>query len=78
MTIKQIQKFHQSVPFRPFYLRLANGHRLLVDEPENLGYSVKGHTLSVFASQDVGDLIDVRDVTAIQEYAPQRNGEKRR
>jgi len=76
MTIQQIRKVHQSEPFRPFYLQLADGRRILVSYRENLGYSVKGRILSVFESQDAGELIDLSDVTGVKEYHPQRNGAK--
>ena len=66
MTIQKIREHHQADPFKPFYLRLSDGRKLLVRHRENLGYSLRGRSLSVFDSPDAGDLIDVDDVIRIE------------
>ena len=66
MTINQIRKFHQAVPFRPFYLHLSSGKKVRVTNPENLGYSARSTTVSVFEDPDAADLINLSDVVKVE------------
>lgn len=73
MILDEIRKLHQAVPFRSFSIHLENGRKIRVKRPENLGYSRRSTTLSIFEGE-AGDLINLRDVVKVQgpRAAPHR------
>ncbi len=66
MTIIELREVHQSRPFRPFWLELADGNRVHVAHPECLSYYPRGRTIAVAIAEDVIKIIDVYLVASIQ------------
>jgi hypothetical protein len=65
MTIEQLREVHQTRPFRPFSLALADGTRVRVPHPEFMAFSRTGRTVSVATTGSILKIIDVMLVTAI-------------
>jgi hypothetical protein len=77
MVLDEIRRLHQAVPFRPFSIQLENGRKIRVKRPENLGYSSRGSTLSIFEGE-AGDLINLQDIVKVQgpKAAPRRQAQR--
>jgi hypothetical protein len=66
VNLQQLREIHQSRPFRPFTLHVADGKEYAVGHPEFLAISQSGRTIIVATPADTFDFIDVRHVTSIQ------------
>lgn len=65
MTIEQLRAAHQTVPFRPFTLRMADGRSFDVPRPEYLSMSPTGRTVIVYGNDDEFAILDLLLITAI-------------
>ena len=65
MTIEQLQATHQTRPFQPFDVHLADGRDFQVTHPEALAYSPKGRTIAIAISDKVIEVIDLLLVTSL-------------
>ncbi len=65
LTIQQLRGVHQTRPFRPFVIELADGSRVKVPHPEFVAYHPTGRTITVVVSEEAHKIIDVMLVTAI-------------
>lgn len=76
MTIEQLRKIHQTRPFRPFTMKLADGSRLRVPHPECLSYSPSGRTVIAVKPEaesfEVVDLLLVASVEVGNGHATRR------
>jgi hypothetical protein len=65
MTINQIRRLHQALPFQPFRLHLADSRSLDVNHPEVLAISEPGRTISV-ASDGAFEIVDLLLVVSLE------------
>jgi hypothetical protein len=65
MTIEQLRAAHQTAPFRPFTLRMADGRSFEVPRPEYLSMSPTGRTVIVYGKDDDFAILDLLLVTVI-------------
>ena len=68
MTIEQLRKIHESRPFRPFAIHLADGRKIRVPHPEFLWTPPRNQR--TFVVSDVRGLVEVIDlllVTSLKE-----------
>ena len=72
MKISEVRQAYRSQPFRPFYIRVADGREYLVRHPEFLAF--RGRTLVVFGPDDVFEIIDTAMIASIHVG----NGNKRK
>lgn len=67
MTVEQLRKAHETRPFRPFTLKLADGSRFHVRHPECLSYSPTGRTVvAVDPEDETFEIIDLLLVASIR------------
>lgn len=64
MTTEQIRKLHQTQPFRPFAIHLADGRSIEVHHPENL--ALGGRTIAVFEDPEAAEIVDLLLVTSLR------------
>jgi hypothetical protein len=77
MDIQEIRKFHQAEPFRPFYVFLSNGRKLLVRHRENMGYSPSGKAMAIYTSPEASESMSADDIIKLQDAkkrAARKNG----
>jgi hypothetical protein len=74
MTIEQLRQMHQSRPFQPFELHLADGRTLTVEHPEFLAQSQTGRTIAVGQADGVLEIVDLLLVVSLK---PRSNGAPR-
>ena len=65
MTIDQVRKLHQSQPFQPFRIHLADSRAIDVTHPEVLAINEPGRTV-VVAYEGVFEIIDLLLVTSLE------------
>lgn len=65
MMIEQLQRAHQTTPFRPF-LHMADGRRILVRHRDFLSHSESGRTVVVHHDGDDFSILDVLMITEIE------------
>lgn len=75
MTIEELNKMHQTRPFQPFDILLADGRALAVEHPEFLARSPAGRTISVGLADGTHELVDLLLVVSLK---PRANGTTRR
>jgi hypothetical protein len=69
MTIEQLRNVHQSTPFQPFTVHLADGRSLLVPHAEFLSHSRSGRTVLVPSTQDESySVVDLLLVTRLEVH----------
>ncbi len=66
MTISQVRKLHQSRPFHPFRLHLADGRALEVGHPEMLAVMPPGRTVIVATGDEDYEIVDLLLVTSLE------------
>jgi hypothetical protein len=74
MTIEQLRRMHQTRPFHPFDIHLADGRRLPVDHPELLAMTPPGRTIGVGLDDGTIEIVDLLLVTSLK---PRANGRSR-
>ena len=65
MKLEDLRHAHQSRPFRPFTIRVADGREYQVQHPEFLAFSVTGRTIVVSTPDDVYEIIDTVMITSL-------------
>ena len=79
MTIKAIQELLDAEPFRPFTLRIADGHAVPVENPHMVAFLGTGRTLFVAHSKtDRFELIDLLMVVSAVVGDGRAGGRRRR
>jgi hypothetical protein len=66
MTIEQLKKVHQAVPFRAFVLHMADGRKIPVRHRDFLSHSETGRTVVVHHDGDDFSILDVLMITEIE------------
>ncbi len=66
MTIEALKRVHQTRPFDPFIIFVADGRELTVRHPENLAITPQGRTISVGLPDDSFEIIDLLLVTGLR------------
>jgi hypothetical protein len=67
MTIEDIRKFRNSDPFKPFHVHLSDGRKLLVRNPENIGFSDTSPMVAVFETPAACDMIQLRQIVDLSD-----------
>lgn len=75
MTVDQLRRLHQSRPFQPFEIHLADGRSFAVDHPEVLAISPPGRTIGVGVEDGTIEIVDLLLVTSLK---PPANGSRSR
>ena len=65
MTIERLRELHEARPFRPFRIRVADGHVLNVPHPELLSHD-GGRTIYVHTGPEQGEFVDLLLVTSLE------------
>ena len=74
MTIQQLRNMHQTRPFQPFDIHLADGRSIAVEHPELLAITGGGRTIGVAVDDDTIEVIGLLLVTSLK---PRANGAAR-
>lgn len=69
MTIEQLRTIHQTKPFKPFVIHLADGRQLAVPHNEFLAMSHSGRTCVVNLPDDGLEIIDLLLITSLEVAA---------
>ncbi len=69
MTIGAIRELHETRPFKPFDIVVADGSRLHVPHPEFLAHPNRGRTLVLFNKSGAFNVIDLLMVTRLEVSA---------
>jgi hypothetical protein len=70
MTIEQIRAVHQTRPFQPFTIHLADGRAVHVPHNDFLSHSPSWRTIIVYHPDDTFSIIDLLLVTELQIHGP--------
>ncbi|MGH7214178.1 MAG: hypothetical protein ACREIT_05390 [Tepidisphaeraceae bacterium] len=70
-----LKAFKYAEPFRPFEIELADGRRIVIERPENVGWSEEIETLMFPFGSDAIDWITFAKVVAVR---PISKGRRRR
>jgi len=65
MTIDQVRRLHQSQPFQPFRIHLADSRAFEVRLPELMAINEPGRTI-VVAHEGVFEIVDLLLVTSLE------------
>ncbi len=65
MTVKQIVRRQNAVPFVPYRLFLANGRELLIQHPDFLSVSNKEELVTVFDLSGAAEILDLTLVVSL-------------
>ena len=79
MKIDDLRHAHQTRPFRPFTIRVADGREYRVEHPEFSVFSVTGQTIVVSTPHDVHGVIDTVTITSVHlgdGAKPKRRGKR--
>lgn len=74
MTIEQLRRMHQTRPFQPFRVHMADGRFLDVDHPEFLAHTPIGRTIMIARPDESFEVIDLLLVTSLEPW----NGKMRK
>ena len=66
MTIERLQLVHQTRPFKPFTLHMADGKSIRVTHPETLAYTPSGRMIFLVKPDDSVHHIDLLMVVRIE------------
>ena len=69
MKVDEIKKMVHAEPFRPFYLHIADGGKLLVTHPDFIAISGSGRNMIVYPEghEDDYQVIDTALVTRLEQ-----------
>ena len=70
MTIEQLRNAHQTRPFRPFMIHLADGRSFFVRHPDYLSHSPTGRTIIVYGDDENFSILDLLLVTELEFKSP--------
>ena len=76
MTIEQLRKMHQTRPFQPFGVHLADGRSLPVEHPEFLALTPPGRTIGIGLADGTIEVVDLLLVTSLKPRANGHSGKK--
>ena len=76
MTIEQLKEAHQSQPFHPFVIHMADGEKVSVPHREFLSHSPSGRTVLVAHDDDSWSVIDLLLVARLGFLASKGRGGK--
>jgi len=65
MTIEQIRQHYNARPFQPFSLRLADGRKVPVSQPELMAIFPSARTIFVAGRNESHDIIDLLLVKSV-------------
>jgi len=77
MTTERIKELHETRPFRPFVMHLADGRRIRVTHPEAMARRENGRTIYILDSRDYGhhvDLLLVTELVVDHSHRSRKNG----
>ena len=66
MIADSLRRYRFAEPFAPFELELRDGRRILIKEPEHVGWYADGNQLSYAADDDSFDHVALSDVVSIR------------
>jgi hypothetical protein len=66
MRIEELRKLHQTRPFIPFRIHLADGRAIPVGHPELLALSPTGRSAVVYLPEDSFEVVDIPLITSLQ------------
>ena len=66
MTIEQLRQMHQTRPFRPFRVHMADGRHLEVAHPEFLAHTPTGRTVMIARPDESFEVVDLLLVTSLE------------
>jgi len=72
MKIEQIKTVHQTKPFRPFTICMADGNSFRIEHPEFLTFFPSGRSVTVYQDDDSFSILDVALVTELNCDPPQQ------
>jgi hypothetical protein len=72
MTIEQVKRLYNEVPFKPFIIHMADGRQIPVKHREFMATAPSGRTIVVYQPDDSFNIIDLLLVTSLEV----KNGEK--
>jgi hypothetical protein len=73
MTIEQVRKVHEAIPFQPFTLLTADGNQFDVPHRDFLSQSPAGRTVIVYGEGDDFNIQDVLMITGIEVHQEKRS-----
>ena len=77
ISVEELRAYKYAEPFRPFQLLLADGRRVTVPRPENVGWSPEDRIVMFPVGRDAVWWTDFRNVVELRP-APKRAGSKKR
>ena len=66
MNMEAIRALHHAEPFRPFYVFLADGRKILVKQPENMGYSPTGKAMAIYTRPEIAESMCADDIVKLE------------
>ena len=78
MTIEQIRKVYQAIPFQPFVMHLTDGREIAVRHRDFLAEFPRGRTIVVTQRDSSFNIIDLLLVTDLEFKPLSSNGKKRK
>ena len=66
MTIEQIKRTHQMMPFRPFTIRMADGRHFPIPHPDFLSFAPTGRTAVIFHDDGSASIVDLLLMTELE------------
>ncbi len=66
VNVQQLRAYKYAEPFKPFQLVLADGRRVTVPRPENIGWSPETRTVVFPAGRDALDWTDFNNVVELR------------
>jgi hypothetical protein len=70
VTIEQLRNAHQTRPFRPFTIHVADGRSFFVRHPDYLSHSPTGRTIIVYGENENFSIVDLLLVTELEFGGP--------
>lgn len=70
MTIEQLRRTHQAIPFRPFTIRIADGRHFPIPHPEFFSMSPVGRTAVIFHADGSASIVDLLLMTELELSVP--------
>jgi hypothetical protein len=70
MDIEQIRQARHAQPFRKFWIHLADGGRIPVEQGDSVALSPTGREIIVFLPDSSYQVINVKKITRLEIQAP--------
>lgn len=78
MTSEKLREIHQTRPFEPFVLHMADGTSIRVNHPEMMAISPTGRMAMVFDNDESSHYVDVFLIPRVEIVKSRRPGGGRR